>query len=169
MFGKTIWLPKCQVTNSTWEDLILLHFYLHMLNDINVKNSWDSVRCKYQLKQIAKTRKKNVTTNENCILRKIGLKFQNPSVNILCKIAFCNKSGWIRSWLYGAGCPGKKTACLVREPWKIINFICKKILISWNRASLHSPSPASSVSMLAHFNKMPIQLGQPIKGDRMLF
>ena len=29
-----------------------------MLNDVNVKNSWDSVRCKYQLKQITKTRKK---------------------------------------------------------------------------------------------------------------
>ena len=31
---------------------LLLHFYLQMLNIINVKNSWDSLRCKYQLKQI---------------------------------------------------------------------------------------------------------------------
>ena len=52
-----------------------------MLNDINVKNSWDSVRCKYQLKLITKTRKKNVAVNENYILGKMGLKFQNPSFN----------------------------------------------------------------------------------------
>ena len=57
-----------------------------MLNDINVKNSWDSVRCKYQLKQITKTREKNVATNENWILRKMGLNFQNPKFNILRKI-----------------------------------------------------------------------------------
>ena len=62
-----------------------------MLNKMNVKNSWDSVRIKYQLKQIIKTREKNVATNENCILRKMGLKFQNPSFNILFKIAFGNK------------------------------------------------------------------------------
>ena len=29
-----------------------------MLNDTNVKNSWDSLRCKYQLKQKTKTRDK---------------------------------------------------------------------------------------------------------------
>ena len=86
MFGKTIWLPKCQVTSSRCEDLILLHFYLQMLNDINVKNSLDSLRCKYQLKQITKTREKNVAPNKNCFLRKMGLKFQNP--HIVCKIAF---------------------------------------------------------------------------------
>ena len=62
-----------------------------MLNKMNVKNSWDSVRIKYQLKQIIKTREKNVATSENCILRKMGLKFQNPSFNILFKIAFWNK------------------------------------------------------------------------------
>ena len=38
-----------------------------------------------------KTREKNVATNENCILRKMDLKFQNPSLKILCKIAFWNK------------------------------------------------------------------------------
>ena len=37
MFGKIIWLPKCQVTSSRCEDLMLLHFSLQMLNDINVK------------------------------------------------------------------------------------------------------------------------------------
>ena len=50
-----------------------------MLNDINVTNSRDSLRCKYQLKQIIKTKERNVATNENCILKKIGLKLQNPS------------------------------------------------------------------------------------------
>ena len=49
-----------------------------MLNDINVKNSRDSSRCKYHLKQATKTRAKNVATNENCILREMVLKFQNP-------------------------------------------------------------------------------------------
>ena len=58
-----------------------------MLNNINAKNSWDSIRYKYQLKQITKTREKNVATNEISILRKMILKFQNPSFNILCKIA----------------------------------------------------------------------------------
>ena len=62
-----------------------------MLNKMNVKNSWDSVRIKYQLKQIIKTREKNVATNKKCILRKMGPKFQNPSFNILFKIAFWNK------------------------------------------------------------------------------
>ena len=53
-----------------------------MLHDINVENSWDSLRCKYQLKQITKTRKKNVATNEKYILKRMGLKFQNPSFNM---------------------------------------------------------------------------------------
>ena len=38
--------------------------------------------------EMAKTREKNVATNENCILRKMNLKFQNPGFNILGKIAF---------------------------------------------------------------------------------
>ena len=42
---------------------------------------------------MTKTRekKKNAATNEICILRKKGLKFQNPSFNILCKIVSRNK------------------------------------------------------------------------------
>ena len=31
-----------------------------MLNDINVKNSWDSVRSKHQFKQITKTRERKM-------------------------------------------------------------------------------------------------------------
>ena len=45
----------------------------------------------FQLKQTTKTRQKKIAvTNENWILRKMNLKFQNPSFNILCKIAFWN-------------------------------------------------------------------------------
>ena len=70
-----------------------------MLNDINITNSRDSLRCKYQLKQIIKTKERNVATNENCILKKIGLKLQNPSFNILCKIPFWNKQKWLNKVL----------------------------------------------------------------------
>ena len=49
---------------------------LQMLNDASVKRSWDSLRCKYQLKQITKTREKIVGANENCILRKMNLNFK---------------------------------------------------------------------------------------------
>ena len=45
--------------------------------------------------EMAKTREKNVATNENCILRKMGLKFQNPSFNNLCKIALWIKQKWL--------------------------------------------------------------------------
>ena len=88
---KTICLPECLITGSKCDDLLLLHFYLQRLDDINVKNSWNSLRCKHQLKQIIKTREKNFATNENCILRKMALKFQDPNFNILCGITFWNK------------------------------------------------------------------------------
>ena len=38
-------------------------------------NSRDTLRCKYQLKYIAKTTEKKTAANENYILRKLGLKF----------------------------------------------------------------------------------------------
>ena len=41
----------------------------------------------------------------------------------------------------------------------------KKILLAWNRARLHSPSPPSLVSMLVHFHKMPFQVDKAVKGD----
>ena len=99
MFGENIWLPKCQMTSSRCEDLIVTHFYLQMLDGINVKNSWNSLRCKHQLKQIIKTREKNVATNENCILRKMGLKFEDTNFNILCEITFWNKQKWLNKEL----------------------------------------------------------------------
>ena len=46
-----------------------------------------------------KTRKINVTTNENCILKKMSSKFKNPSFNILCEIAFWNKQKWLNKEL----------------------------------------------------------------------
>ena len=38
-----------------------------------MSNSEDNLRCKYQLKQITKTKEKNAAPNENCVLRKMGL------------------------------------------------------------------------------------------------
>ena len=29
--------------------------------------------------------RKNIAADKKCILRKVGLKFQNPKINILCK------------------------------------------------------------------------------------
>ena len=62
-------------------------------------NSGDTLRCKYQLKQIAKTREKNIAANENYILRKMGLKFQTPSFIILSEIASWNKQKWLNEKL----------------------------------------------------------------------
>ena len=122
MLRKTIWLPKCLVTSSTCEDLILFHLYLilnteyfPMLNDINVKSSWHSLRRKYQLKQITRARKKKCCNHWK-------LYSEKNEVNISA-----SKSDWIRSWLYVAGCPGQKAVCLVRQSWKMINLICKNI------------------------------------------
>ena len=71
------------------------------------------MRFQYQLKLVTKTREKNVATN----LRKMGLKFQNPSFKILWKIAFWNEQkGQSKELLYGVGCAGKKTACLMGQP-----------------------------------------------------
>ena len=60
MFGKTIWISKCQVTSSRCKNLILLDISLQMLNDVNVKNSVDSLRYRYQLKHIIKTTEKKM-------------------------------------------------------------------------------------------------------------
>ena len=70
MFGENISLPKYQVTSSRCEDLILLHFYLQMLNDINVKNSWEILRYKFQLKQITKSREKMLQPMKTAFLEK---------------------------------------------------------------------------------------------------
>ena len=170
MFGKIIWLPKCQVTSSRCEDLILLRFYLQMLNNINVKKLWDSLKCKYCLKQITKTRVKNVATNKNCILRKIGLKFQNPSYNTSCKTAFWNKQKRLnKEFIIWSGLSKEKSSLFDRTALRNDKFsFPRKFLIAWNRTCLHLPSPVSSVSILAYLNIMSIQMGQPV-GGRILF
>ena len=68
----------------------------------------------------------------------------------------------------------KQAAQVKREPvwWnslekRQISFV-RKLLTTRNRVNLYSPSKTSSVSRLVHFHKMPIQMFQPIKGDRML-
>ena len=48
---------------------------------------------------VIKTSVKNISFNENCILKKIGLKLQNPTFNSLCKIAFWNKQKWLNKLL----------------------------------------------------------------------
>ena len=54
---------------------------------------------------------------ENCTLREMGLKFQNPSFNILCKIAFWNKQKWLnKELIIWSRLPSKKAAYLVRQP-----------------------------------------------------
>ena len=57
------------------------------------------LRSKYHLKQITKTKEKNAATNENCILEKMDLKFQNASFNILCKATFWNEQKWLNKEL----------------------------------------------------------------------
>ena len=41
----------------------------------------------------------DISVYENCILRKMGLKFRNPSFHILRKIAFWNKQNWLNKEL----------------------------------------------------------------------
>ena len=48
-----------------------------------------------QLKMVTKIREKDVASNENCTLRKTGLKFKNPSFKTLSKKAFWNKQKWL--------------------------------------------------------------------------
>ena len=64
--------------NDNDEDLILLHFYLQMLNDVNVNKSWDSLRCKYQLKQIIKTGEKKYCNQWKLHSEKNELKISKP-------------------------------------------------------------------------------------------
>ena len=46
----------------------------------------------FKMQILTKTRKKK---HENCVLREMGLKFQNLTFNILCKIAIWNKQKWL--------------------------------------------------------------------------
>ena len=50
-----------------------------MFNDMNVKNSWESLRCKFQLQQITKSREKVLQPIETAFWE----KFKNLSFNPL--------------------------------------------------------------------------------------
>ena len=73
------------------------------------------------------TREKNVAVNKNFILRKMGLKFQNPK------------------------------PCLVRQLRKIVIFIRKKISDYMKPNQPAFTIPASQVSELAHFDMITFQ------------
>ena len=49
-----------------------------MLNDIDVKNSCESLRCKFQLKQITKSREKQFCNERKLNSEKNGLKNSKP-------------------------------------------------------------------------------------------
>ena len=61
------------------------------------------------------------------------------------------------SWLYGAGCPSKKVACLVGQPWKMINFICNKIsdCMKRNQPAFIIPSQLGKHATLLPWNANP--------------
>ena len=50
-----------------------------MLNDTSVKRSWDSLRCKYQLKQITKTREKMLQPMKTAFWEKWASNFKTLS------------------------------------------------------------------------------------------
>ena len=54
-----------------------------MSKDITIKNWWDILKCKYHVKQITKTREKNIATNETSFWRKMSLKFQTLASNFM--------------------------------------------------------------------------------------
>ena len=67
-----------------------------MLND---KKSWNLFEMQISTESYNHKLKTNLT-NKSYILGKMGLKFQNPVFNILCKIAFWNKQKWLKKIIY---------------------------------------------------------------------
>ena len=59
------WSQHTTIQSFRCEDLIILHFYLQMLNDTNVKTPWNSLRCKYQLKVTTKTWQHNMIGSQS--------------------------------------------------------------------------------------------------------
>ena len=65
--------------------------------------------------------------------------------------------------------PGKKTACLMGQPWKVINFICENISDQMEPSqSAFTIHQASSAGLLSHFHKIQIKVGQPVLGLHIL-
>ena len=68
--------------------------------------------------------KKMLQPMKTAFWEKWAENFKNLASTFYAKKHFgTHKSGWIRTWLYRAGCSGKKTFCLKGQPWKMKNFI----------------------------------------------
>ena len=101
----------------------------------------------------------------------MGLKFQNPSFNNLCKIALWIKQKWLSEELIiWSGLPRWKDCLYDGTALKNDKFhlqenfwsdgtesACIHHLQSAFNISLHSP-------LLAQFHKIPIEVGQPVLG-----
>ena len=135
-----------------------------MLNDINVKNSWNSLRCKHQLKQITKTREKMLQSMKAAFWEKFVENLKNPSFNILCQITFWNKEKWMTKELVIWSVLFKEQG----NPFAGTALKNDKFHLQENFWS-HRTIPASLVSVLAHSHETPFKVGQHLKGDRILF
>ena len=90
---------------SVWyENLILLHFFLQMFNDIYVKNSWETLRCKFQLKQITKCRWK-CCSQWKLHSEKSGFKISKPQLQPYAK--YYSGIGKSRPEKFGSQLDGK--------------------------------------------------------------
>ena len=135
------------------------------LLSVNVKKSYDSIRCKHYLKEITKTRGKMLQLMKTPLWEKWTQNFKTLAWTLHAKQhSGTSKSNWIRIWLYGAGCLGKSVPVCwdSLEKWWIP--FARKFLIAWNRADLHSSSSASLVSVPDHIHEIPSQVGQSVGG-----
>ena len=70
--------------------------------------------------------------------------------------------------LFGTACSGKKAVCLVGQPWKMINSIRKKISDCMEPSQPTFIPPSQLGRHADSLLQMPIQVGQPVKRERML-
>ena len=71
MFGKMIGLAEVQVSGFRSEDLILLRFYLQIVNDKMLKPSNEAcLKCKYQFKKITISREKMLQLGKSAFFEK---------------------------------------------------------------------------------------------------
>ena len=79
--------------------------------------------------------------------------------------AFRNKQKWLnKELIIWSGLPGKKAACLMGQPCKMINFFCKKIsdCIETSQSAFYTPSQLGKRT--SPLQKMPVKVGQPVLG-----
>ena len=129
------------------------------VNVVNLKTSWNSLRCKYQLKQITRTIEKNNATNKNYILRQKGLKFQNP----------WNKQNWMnKELIMWNGWPDKQDGLFSGTAWKNkFNFWEIPDHIELNQPVFTIPRWPGKQTDPLPYNCNPD--GHSIKQDRILF